>query len=260
MPAGARGLGVPVVDATGWTRHTALMPLDVPTSGTRLPARPTRGVAATAGLLAAAWVALCLVVVGLGRLLTHPLAGSLGAAENDLARWVAGQRTPALGVVAEIGTFLGNTITGLVLLALLAAGFSLWQRSWRPAAFVAVVTVGNFGLYLVATHLDPRQRPPVRILDPGLVPDHSFPSGHSATATAVVGCALVLTWWFARSAHRWLLLLLAVPVLTALSRLYQGAHHVTDVLTGLAMASVWVATAALLLRPGPAPARDGGRQ
>ncbi len=188
---------------TGATRHTALMPLDVSASGARLPTRSTRAVPVTAGLLAGAWVALCLVVVGLGRLLTHPPAGSVGAWEDDLARWVAGQRTPALGAVAEVGTFLGNTVTGLVLLVLLATGFSLRQRSWSPAVLVAVVAAGIFGLYLVATQLDPRPRPPVRILDPGLVPDHSFPSGHVATATAVVGCALVLTGWFARSARRW---------------------------------------------------------
>ena len=129
-------------------------------------------------------MALCLVVVGLGRLLTHPPAGSVGAWEDDLARWVAGQRTPALGAVAEVGTSLGNTVTGLVLLVLLATGFSLRQRSWSPAVLVAVVAAGIFGLYLVATQLDPGPRPPVRILDPGLVPDHSFPSGHVATATA----------------------------------------------------------------------------
>jgi undecaprenyl-diphosphatase len=199
------------------------------------------------------------VVVGVGWLLTHPLAGSVGRWDDELALWTVDQRTPGLNGLAEVGTFVGNTVTGLACLLVLGCGFGLWRRSRRPVVFVALVAAGLGGIYAVATHVDPRPRPPVRILDPGLVRDHSFPSGHVATATAVVGCVLVLTWCFSRLPLRWLTPLCLLPVLTLFARLYQGAHHLTDVLTGLAYATVWMAVVAtLLLRSRSVAARPSG--
>jgi undecaprenyl-diphosphatase len=219
-------------------------------STTTRPARTgARGKGATALVLVVAWLVLCAVVVGVGWLLTHPLTGTVGRMDNDLARWFARQRTSTLDVVADIGTLVGETITGLVVLTLVAAGFSRWQRSWRPAVFVAVTYAGLGGIYVVATHLDPRQRPPVKILDTGLVPTHSFPSGHVGTATAVAGCIAVLTWTYARTRQRWLPLLALLPAWTMLARMYQGAHHLTDVLAGLLTALVWLAVTARLVLP-----------
>jgi undecaprenyl-diphosphatase len=42
-------------------------------------------------------------------------------------------------------------------------------------------------------------------------------------------------------------------VLTTLSRVYQGAHHVSDVLAGLVTAAIWLAVVARVLL------RDRGR-
>ena len=201
----------------------------------------SRSTLRTAAVLVGGFVVLCAVVVGWGWLLTHPLATSIGAGENRLARHIAEARTPTLDHVADVGTFIGETWVGGVVLLVMGAAFSWWQRVWRPLVFV-VVTYGALGvLYVLATHVDTRQRPPVKILDPGLIPNHSFPSGHTATATAIVGCLIALTATYAPRALRWVVPLVVLPVLTLLSRLYQGAHHVSDVLTSLTYATVWVA-------------------
>ena len=92
----------------------------------------------------------------------------------------------------------------------------------------------------MATHVDTRQRPPVKILDPGLVPDQSFPSGTSPRRSSVYGGILVLAWVYARSAVRWVAVLGALPFFVLLARLYQGAHHLTDVLTSVVYASAWM--------------------
>jgi undecaprenyl-diphosphatase len=215
---------------------------------------PGRGWPATVLLVAAAWLFLCAAVVGVGLLLTHPLTRSVGVLDDDLARWFADRRTPMLNDLADIGTLLGETVTGLVVLGAVALGFSLRQRSAAPAFFAGFVYAGLGGIYLVATLLVPRERPPVTILDAGLVPDHSFPSGHVGTAAAIAGCIAVLTWTYASGGRWWWTTpLLLLPLLTLLSRLYQGAHHLTDVLTSLVCAGLWLGAVAVLVLPDERP-------
>ena len=199
--------------------------------------------------LTGCWLLLLAGLLSVGWLLTHPLSRPVGGPDNDLSRWVEDHRTPLLDHVAAVGTLLGDTVLGIVLLLVLGAGFAWWRRSRLPLLLVTVVYVGLLAAYLATTHLVPRDRPPVEILDKGLVPDHSFPSGHTMTSTAVVGCLLLLLHTYAPRHVRWAGLLVVVPVLTMLSRVYQGAHHVSDVLAGVVTAVVWLAVVAgVLLR------------
>lgn len=193
--------------------------------------------------VATAYVVIVVAVVGLGWLLTHPWAGSVGAWDDDVSRWFEAQRTPALDRVADVVTFLADTWFGVLVALLAGLAARLLDRSWRGLLLVVAAVVGHLGVYLAGTHLDPRDRPPVQILDPGLVPDHSFPSGHVGTAVIAYGCvAVVLVLRLRPGALRRVLLAVLglVPVLVALSRLYQGAHHVTDVVTSLVYASAWL--------------------
>ncbi len=204
-----------------------------------------------------AWVVLCAAVLAWGWLLTHPLEPSIDPVDDDVARWFAGERTPELTDVAEAGTFLGETIVGASLFTVFAIVVSLVRRTWRPIVLVAIVEAGLGAFYLAGTKLVPRDRPPVEVLDPGLVPDASFPSGHTATALVCWAGAVVLVWTYFRSA-RWLaLLLLLLPLATLLSRLYLGAHHLTDALTSVVYASVWLLTVARVLLPGRDVIRNG---
>ena len=209
--------------------------------------RAPRGWPATIGLLVGIWALLSAVVVGWGWLLTQELESSIGAVDDDVARWFADERTPTLGDVADAGTLLGETLVGVTGLVVVGVIFSVWQRSWLPLVFVLLVDAGIGAIYWLGTTLDPRDRPPVKLLDAGLVPDHSFPSGHVGTATALFGCTLVLVWVYARAARWWATLLLVLPAVCLLSRLYEGAHHLTDVLTSVAYTSVWIAAVASLV-------------
>lgn len=219
--------------------------------GRAAPSGATRSatVAATAAAVLAAWVVILGCVLGFGWLLTGPLEPTVDPWDDSVARWLADRRTDALGAIADVGTFLGDTPVGMAVIAVAAVGLGLWRRSFVPAVFAGLLVAGIGGLYSVATHLITRDRPPVRILDPGLVPDHSFPSGHVATATAVYGGIAVLVWVLAPRARRWVWPLLLLPVLEVFARLYEGAHHVTDVLTSLLYTTAWLAvlTRAVLL-------------
>jgi membrane-associated phospholipid phosphatase len=203
--------------------------------------------AGTAGRLGAGWLVVTLVVVGWGWLLTQHLEGSVGAADDDLARWLAGERTPTLTDAAEVATYPGETIVGAAVLGVAAVVVAAWRRTWLPVLFVVLVEAGLGSIYWLGTHLDPRQRPPVRVLDQGLVPDHSFPSGHTGTAMAIFVGVTFLAWTYTRVSRGWLLLLAVVPLACLSARLYQGAHHLTDVLTSVVYAAVWITLVARLV-------------
>jgi membrane-associated phospholipid phosphatase len=202
-------------------------------------------------VLVLGFVALCAALVGLGWLVTHPLRSALRG-ENGVNRWFVHQRSPDLTHVADGGTFVGQTVTGLVVLAALGIGFAVWRRTWWPLVFVVVFDAGLGLFYLAGTRLDPRQRPPVHILQSGLVQNHSFPSGHTATATGIAGVAAALLWAYTRVAKPLLVLLVLVPAYTLLSRLYVGAHHVSDVLTALVYGGLWALLCARMLLPARA--------
>ncbi len=199
------------------------------------------------------WLAVLVAVeVAIGWLLTHPLRSTMRG-ENSVNRWFADQRTGTLTDVADGGTLVGQTLTGLVVLAVLGVAFAWWRRSWWPLVFVGVLDAGLGLFYLAGTTLDPRQRPPVRILQSGLVQDASFPSGHTGTATAIGGVLAALLWTYTRVARGLLVLLVVVPAYTMLSRLYIGAHHVSDVLVAFGYAAVWLLVCARLLLPARSP-------
>jgi undecaprenyl-diphosphatase len=233
----------------------------MPEMGEAPPDRPGRGgtlclVADTrrdaARTLGAAYVAILLALLAVGWLLTHPWESTVDPWDDGVVRWFADHRTAGLDLAAAAGSHLADTWVGVVLAAVVGLAVARWQRSWLPVVFMVVLVGGHLAAYVVATHLLPRDRPPVRILDPGLVPDHSFPSGHTATAVVVyAGTALLL----ARAApglRRWVWPLFLVPLLVVPSRLYQGAHHPTDVLAGLLYGAAWLAVVTrVLLRTDP---------
>lgn len=194
-----------------------------------------------------AWIVILVTMLLLGWLLTHFWESSVDPWDDAAERWLAAERTSDLNRVASVGTFLGNARVGLAVAILVATAVSVWQRSFRPAIVVGILVAGGLGLYVVGTRLITRDRPPVPILDPGLVPDHSFPSGHVITAVVVYGGTAVLIACAAPRARRWISLLLLVPLFVALARMYQGAHHPTDVLTSLVSATAWVAAVTQVL-------------
>jgi undecaprenyl-diphosphatase len=72
---------------------------------------------------------------------------------------------------------------------------------------------------------------------------YSFPSGHAAGTTVFWGFVCVLAWsWPARAPIRRALgaIAPAMVVLTCASRVYLGAHWLTDVVAGVCEGVAWV--------------------
>jgi len=222
-----------------------------PTDGKPAPPsapRPLRSVATAV----VGWVVTFGALVGIGLPLAsyrHGNGNILG--DSTVPHWLAAHRTPTLDRVSEWGSTAGNT--HLILFTGLAAGAVALAlvRRWRPVVFLLVTMLGELTLFLAASAIVGRARPDVAHLD-GNLPTSSFPSGHVAatillyTAIAVLVTARTRAWW------RWIFVALAVamPLWVALSRMYRGMHHPTDILLGsVVLAGLWLATTLYTIRP-----------
>jgi membrane-associated phospholipid phosphatase len=215
------------------------------------------------GLILGAFALVEALLLGLGLLVTRGLDdGSLAHDELAFERTVAAHRTPLWNQVTHYGSVLGSTVT---IIALTAAGCLLlaWRgQGPRLPTFLAVAVAGETGLFLIASLVIDRRRPPIEHLDMA-PPTSSFPSGHTA-ATIALGVGLALGLARTHPRHRLRALSWFVAVAVALfvlaSRLYRGMHWPTDVAASVVFTVTWLLLLrAVLLSPvDPDGARRGG--
>jgi undecaprenyl-diphosphatase len=199
----------------------------------------------TAALVGAAWL--------FGGIAEDLMTGDpLVAVDACISEWFRLHADPRLTTGMQFATALASTATIGVLFALMT-GIFLWKRLWYGLASLVLVVAGGVLLNLMLKDLFDRARPgwadPLMALtDPG------FPSGHTMMATLVYGFAAVFLipgirswpWRFVIATSAILLVLLV-----ALSRMYLGAHYLSDVLAAMAAGIAWLAlclTAVEILR------------
>ena len=210
---------------------------------------------------AAGYVAMTLLLVGLGLLLTRVLVyGPVGRWDRGLDRWFFVHRTPTFNSITEWGTRVADVASVVTVAALIVAILAL-GRHWAHIAFLVGALVIEVTTFVTTTFVIDRGRPTVPHLDPG-PPTSSFPSGHVAASIVLfVGLALVITSlvrsWFVR-ALAWIAAVI-VPIFVALSRLYRGMHHPTDVIGSVIGALGCLAFAFLATRTGVALAEANDR-
>jgi undecaprenyl-diphosphatase len=204
-----------------------------------------------------AWVLILGIIVGIGELVTKEGNGNV-LGDQTIPRWFAAHRTPGWTRWSEVFSTLGATQAILIVALATCVVFLALTRHWRPVIFVAVVMVGELAAFLAAAAVVKRPRPAVTHLDQHL-PTSAYPSGHVAATCCLYVAVAILVIGHARGWWRWLFLVPAIvmPVLVALSRMYRGEHHPTDVLGSLIFAALWLTAASVLIKPNA----DGqGRQ
>lgn len=197
------------------------------------------------------WVLTFGALYGFGWLITNRTAGTwIQTMDDGVPRWLQTFRTTSLDHLSWLWSKAGDThaimAVSLVLCPLLLAAF----RRWRPVLFMVLALLGELTLFLCSAAAVGRPRPPVDQLD-GQMPTSSFPSGHiAATLCLYVGMALVLVpriraWW------RWVFVALAIvmPAGVALSRMYRGMHHPTDVLGAMLLTAAWLTVLWFAVKP-----------
>src|SRR5450755_4488847 len=209
----------------------------------------TRSRARIAAGLVVAWVLILGVIVGFGELVVK-YSHNKWLGDTAIPRWFAAHRTPALNTWSN-DVSVACATTGILIVAVAACViFLAVTRHWRPVIFIAVVMFGELAAFLAAAAVVKRPRPYVHHLDHNL-PTSAYPSGHVAATTCLYVAIAILVLGHTRGWWRWLFVALAVaaPVAIALSRMYRGEHHPTDVLGSLIFAALWLTATTLLIKP-----------
>jgi membrane-associated phospholipid phosphatase len=163
--------------------------------------------------------------------------------EDDVNRWFFDHRTPTLNTVTHVGSSMAETVTCIALLAVVVITLRLWLSRWRESWAVFAAIVGELLVFLVVTAVVNRPRPTVPHLD-AAPPTSSFPSGHVGAAVALYGCIAVVVHREMRNrllAGLVVAVCCVIPVIVAVSRVYRGMHHLSDVVFGAVGGGLWLA-------------------
>ncbi len=204
-------------------------------------------------MLAGAWLVMVGVFTAVGLLIVNVLdAGPLGRFDDSVATWFEEQRTGDFDELTNVGSGFADTINVVgASLALVAILLASWRR-WGEVLLLLTALVLEVTAFLSISHLVGRDRPAIDKLDPA-PPTSSFPSGHTAAAVALwFGLALILAFHFRHQLARAFFYgaATALVVAVAISRMYRGMHHVTDVTAGAVLGAACLAVAVWVVGEG----------
>lgn len=184
--------------------------------------------------------------------------GPIVRADATLSDWLFAHRTPwldqAMMLISALGDGAERTAGSIVL-----AIYLLWRRRARWAVALGVAMISAAILAPVLKNAFHFARP--SLLYSG-ADAFSFPSGHATSAAALY---IVLAWMAARPLPRpWRAVAwapaVAMIVLTGLSRIYVGAHWLSDVLAGFALGGVLGVVGVMLASGGKSATANGARR
>ncbi|CAN5555445.1 phosphatase PAP2 family protein [soil metagenome] len=146
--------------------------------------------------------------------------------------------TTAMRVVSYFGSIVVLTTFSVVVGLLLAS-----LRAWERLLGLALTMLGGSWLNVLLKHFFQRERPNWE--DP-LVTLHSFsfPSGHTMGSTMFYGfVALLLVYHYRRWSQRVVIVAVTGVVILAIgiTRIYLGAHYLTDVVAAFVAGAAWLA-------------------
>ncbi len=170
------------------------------------------------------------------------LDDSLGAYLHDLS-------SPALDNAMWFASLVGSlTVIGPLFVAV--TSWLLWLHRRREALFLTVALLGGVALNQTMKAFFHRPRPVLPWAE--VIPEYSFPSGHSMNSF-VFYAALALIAWVVLGRGKGIAAFCAATVLVlavGASRVYLGHHYFSDVLGGYSAGLLWLLISATAVEGG----------
>lgn len=204
-------------------------------------------------------IALALLFCAIVLLTVHDDAltgGALARMDNAVFNALQGWRAPWADQMMVALTQLGSLYTIGTLFAAVGAVL-LWRRHWRAAWYWAAAH--GFAVIVPFVLKQTLHLPRPLDLYTG-VSAYGFPSAHATMSMVSYGVLALLLAQGLTKSRRWLPYGLAslIIMIVVLSRLYLGAHWLSDVMGGLTLGLFWVTLLAVSYRrsdAAPLPAR-----
>ena len=184
----------------------------------------------------------------------HGTLTSVQRLDDGWLRLMVAGRTPPLTAIAKVFNILGLVYVTLPPRIAVAGLLALRRRWWQLAAFTAAVVVSEVLIGLLKGIYD-RPRPPGSLV---VTTGTSFPSGHAVAAAVTVVAAVIALVPPGRRRAWWVLAAMAFSVLMGLSRVYLGAHWLSDAVAGILLGISCAVVTALMI--GQIQRRVEGRQ
>jgi len=187
------------------------------------------------------------------------LGGPITSADLAQSVWLRERMQPQVTQLLIFVTHWHGTEGILAMSALLAVLLYATGRR-RLIPWMLLTVQGGQALNVLVKQMFERARPqwdnPILTLT-----TYSFPSGHAVASTVFWGFVCVVAWHWPASAHvrrEVLAIALLMVGLTSFSRVYLGAHFVSDVLAGICEGVAWLCACllvrrALTMRAGDTP-------
>jgi undecaprenyl-diphosphatase len=162
--------------------------------------------------------------------------------DKNVAEWLHERTTPGMSTLMQLITDLGSAywVTGVTVLTAIALW---WKRCrYRLLALVLVIPGGMVMAFLLKI-VFLRSRPSFDD-SMSIFQGYSFPSGHTMAATLLYGVLAVFAVITLKS-WRWqvrtIISAVVMVLLVGFSRMYLGAHYLSDVLGATAAGLAWLA-------------------
>ena len=194
------------------------------------------------------WLSLSVVVtIAVGwafGTVVHDVLGDrqVAAIDRPVQTFFVRRRATWLTPVMTIASVMAVSSFLLAMISVVGGALSWVRRSFRPVALLGLAFLGSNAISNVVKLLVERPRPLLEG-DAHHFYGSSFPSGHSTYVVAVYGMLAALLAvrresWAAKVAM-WAGVAV-LSVLVGVSRMYLGAHWVSDVLAGWALGGAWL--------------------
>ena len=162
--------------------------------------------------------------------------------DRNVAQWLHERTTPGMQTVMQLVTALASPAS-VACVTLITALVLWWKRCWYRLLALILILSGGIVLAFLLKIIFHRDRPD--FADSGMIlSGYSFPSGHTMAATLLCGVLAVFAVITLKS-WRWrvraVLSACVMVLLVGFSRVYLGAHFLSDVLGAAAAGLAWLA-------------------